>query len=79
MSDERRAQGDRRQRDIGPPEGWGERRRRTERRLPAAEDTEMSADEFARLFGAAIAKAATPDDHLLEQAADVLSRARDRY
>lgn len=79
MSTERRARGDRRQRDVGPPEGWGERRRQTERRLPAAEETEMSADEFARLFGAAIATATTTDDHLLDQAADVLSRARDRY
>lgn len=79
MSTERRAQGDRRQRDVGPPDGWGERRRRTERRLPAAEETEMSADEFARFFGAAIAKAARTDDHLLDQAADVLSRVRERY
>jgi hypothetical protein len=79
MSSERRAQSDRRQRDVGPPDGWGERRRRTERRLPAAEEAAMSADEFARLFGAAIARSATNDDPLLDQAADVLSRARDRY
>jgi hypothetical protein len=52
VNDERRSGIDRRKRDIGPPTGWADRRKQAERRLPAAEETEMSADEFAKLFGA---------------------------
>jgi|GEM_PF-5619677 len=52
MGIERRTLDDRRQRDIGPPDGLADRRRQAERRLPAAEETELSADEFARYFGA---------------------------
>lgn len=50
---ERRQRLDRRVRDYGPPKGWNDRRKQPERRLPATEDVEMSADEFARWFGAA--------------------------
>lgn len=66
MDIERRIPGDRRKQDIGPPSGLADRRRQAERRLPAAEETELSADEFARYFGAiagmadAAASAATP-------------------
>jgi len=57
---ERRKLGDRRKRDIGPPEGWLERRKTAERRLPKAEESELSDDEFAKLFGAmATAKTTT--------------------
>ena len=52
MTEERRKTGDRRKRDIGPPEGWLERRKSAERRLPKAEESELSDDEFAQLFGA---------------------------
>jgi len=51
INDERRSGIDRRKRDVGPPNGWADRRKQPERRLPAAEETEISADEFARLFG----------------------------
>ncbi len=51
MNSERRILGDRRKRDIGPPPGGGERRRQAERRLPTAEETVLSAAEFARYFG----------------------------
>lgn len=50
---ERRVRNDRRVRDYGPPQGWSDRRKQPERRLPATEDVDMSADEFARWFGAA--------------------------
>lgn len=51
VKNERRSGIDRRKRDVGPPNGWADRRKQAERRLPAAEETEISADEFARLFG----------------------------
>jgi len=51
-SQDRRSGSDRRKRDVGPPNGWADRRKQAERRLPAAEETELSADEFAKLFGA---------------------------
>jgi hypothetical protein len=50
-SQDRRSGLDRRKRDSGPPNGWADRRKQAERRLPAAEETELSADEFAKLFG----------------------------
>lgn len=53
VKNERRSGTDRRKRDVGPPNGWADRRKLAERRLPAAEETEISADEFARLFGVA--------------------------
>ena len=48
---ERRAQGDRREKDIGPPPGWKERRRTTERRLPKMEEREVSESEWQLYFG----------------------------
>lgn len=48
---ERRADQERRQFDAGPPPGCDERRRCAERRLPRAEETEISADEFTKYFG----------------------------
>lgn len=39
---------DRRNKDLGPPEGWKERRRQPERRLPEVE--EISIEEFKRLM-----------------------------
>lgn len=51
MGVERRAQHERRQFDVGPPSGCDERRRRAERRLPTAEETEISADDFTKYFG----------------------------
>lgn len=48
---ERRASSDRRNEDNGPPNGWKDRRRRTERRIPAIEEQTISEDEWARYFG----------------------------
>ena len=78
MSIERRTRSERRQFDFGPPSNCLERRKRTERRLPVAEETEISAADFAAYFGAA-ARASTANDALLDQAAEVLDRVRDRY
>lgn len=75
MIAERRFRTDRRQRDTGPPRGWADRRQHAERRLPATEEAELSADDFARYFGA-VGKAAT-NNAMLDQAAAVLDRVRD--
>lgn len=42
---------DRRKKDKGPPEGWKERRRNPERRMPEVE--EISVAEFMRLMAEA--------------------------
>jgi hypothetical protein len=65
-------------RDIGPPDGWVERRKQAERRLTAAEEAELTPEEFVRYFGA-MARIATNSDNQLDLAAEVLDRARDRY
>lgn len=78
MGIERRTRSERRQFDFGPPSNCLERRKRTERRLPVAEETEISAADFAAYFGSAV-KASAANDHLLDQAAEILDRARDRY
>jgi hypothetical protein len=72
-------QPDRRQLEMGPPAGWGERRRRVERRLPVAEETEVSAEDWERFFGAA-ARTAQPDRNIItfDLAAEVFDRVRDR-
>jgi len=77
MVDDRRARADRRTRDIGPPNGWLERRKHVERRLSAAEEAELTPEEFVAYFGAT-AKVAINVDHQLELAAEVLDRVRDR-
>ncbi|WP_265950036.1 hypothetical protein [Dechloromonas sp. A34] len=77
MGIERRIRVERRQFDFGPPCNCLERRKRTERRLPIAEETEVSAADFAAYFGTA-AKVSTANDYLLDQAAEVLDRVRDR-
>lgn len=77
-NEERRVRADRRVRDIGPPDGWVERRKQAERRLTTAEEAELSPEEFVRYFGA-VAKIATNSDNQLDLAAEVLDRARDRY
>lgn len=70
---ERRARNERRSLDIGPPNGWLDRRRKVERRLTAAEETELSPDEFAKYFGVST-KIATNTDHQIELAAEVFDR-----
>lgn len=78
MSIERRTRSDRRQCDSGPPCGCIERRRQAERRLPAADEAEISADDFEKYFGSAV-KPTIANDHLLDQAAGVFDRVRDGY
>lgn len=56
----RRNGSDRRHRDYGPPTGCTERRKHAERRLPVAEETELSAEDFAQLFGS-VAKLGNAD------------------
>lgn len=50
-NNERRAPSDRRDEDNGPPNGWKDRRRRTERRIPAIEEQTISEAEWALYFG----------------------------
>lgn len=75
---EHRLNAERRLRDFGPPRGCVERRRHAERRLPIAQETEISADDFALLFGAT-AKSSNTNDYLLDQAAEVFDKVRDGY
>lgn len=78
MGTERRLKEERRGLDAGPPFGVCERRRRAERRLPDATEAELTADDFAKYFGAS-AKITTNVDYQLDQAAEVFDRVRDGY
>jgi len=78
MRNERRKNKDRRVRDYGPPKGWAERRKQSERRLPEVAEAELSADHFAKYFGSS-SKISTPNDSLLDLAAEVFDRVRDKY
>lgn len=75
---DRRSRTDRRQFDSGPPRGCFERRRRAERRLPTAEENAISDAEWERYFGAARLASNTADS-MLDHAAEVLDKVRDRY
>ncbi|MBU2434719.1 MAG: hypothetical protein KJ716_13895 [Gammaproteobacteria bacterium] len=78
MNRDRRGTPERRGRDTGPPSGCFERRRGVERRLPAAVEAMLSAEDFAKFFGPVGAR--SPDtNHQLDLAADIFERARDRY
>lgn len=66
---------DRRIEDVGPPDGWRDRRRRVERRIPRPEEVEVSDEEWATYF-ANPAKKATHEKHEHAVAADVFERAR---
>lgn len=44
---------DRRQEEMGPPQGWKDRRRRTERRMPEISEFVVSESEWLSYFGAA--------------------------
>ncbi len=68
-----RAVSDRRDDDFGPPGGWKERRRTTERRIPAVEETAMSEDEWQAYFGNASSDKTDAQQH--EAAADILGKA----
>ena len=51
---------DRRIEDVGPPDGWRDRRRHVERRIPVSEEVEVSDEEWDVYF-VNPAKKATPD------------------
>lgn len=44
---------DRRQEELGPPQGWKDRRRQTERRMPEIREFVVSESEWLSYFGAA--------------------------
>lgn len=46
-----RKENDRRQQDNGPPAGWSDRRRSTERRIPEIEECAISEAEWELYFG----------------------------
>lgn len=48
---ERRLADDRRQEEVGPPSGWKDRRRRTERRIPKLSECDVSEEEWDFYFG----------------------------
>jgi hypothetical protein len=77
-SQDRRKAKDRRGRDVGPPPDWNDRRHNVERRLPTAEETEMSAEEFAMYFGV-LPAAPKKDEYLLDKAVEVFGAVRSRY
>jgi hypothetical protein len=78
MSIERRDSLDRRVLDVGPPLGRNERRTHTERRLPAVEEADISADDFAKYFGSA-RKWAKADRQIYDYLAEVFFRAPGRH
>ena len=47
-----RTEKDRRQEDVGPPEGWLERRHTVERRMPVVEEDAISKSEWEIYFAA---------------------------
>jgi hypothetical protein len=79
-SQERRNQHDRRLIDCAPPQGWKDRRRTAERRIPELVEQEVSDAEWAQYFGGvakARAQALVVNNLQLDNASEVLSRIRD--
>ena len=76
--EERRKRQDRRILDLGPPDGWQERRKNVERRLTAIEEAELTPEEFVKYFGSRAAVSA-PNEAMLDQAAEVFDRVRDKF
>ena len=70
-----RAANDRRDDDLGPPCGWKERRRNTERRIPTVEEQTMTEEEWLSYFSPAAADD-TDTAQTSEAAADILGKAR---
>ncbi len=67
---------DRRGDDIGPPDGWRDRRRHVERRIPKAEEVEVSDEEWAAYFDNPTKKSTAQEEQEHSVAADILDRAR---
>lgn len=78
-NNERRRVDDRRQKDIGPPSGWRDRRRRAERRLPELSEFVLSEIDFQNYFGAARRTATPAAAGILagEESFEVFARVRD--
>lgn len=74
---ERRSPSDRRNDDSGPPNGWKDRRRRTERRIPAIEEQTISEDEWLLYFGSGSAPTTPELAPAAEIAATVFDKIRD--
>ncbi|WP_265944898.1 hypothetical protein [Dechloromonas sp. A34] len=74
---EARDSADRRQEELGPPQGWKDRRRRTERRMPEINEYVVSESEWLSYFGA-VRSALVPANTLAtgEVAADIFDRIR---
>lgn len=82
--DNRRSTTDRRIRDYGPPAGWRDRRRTTERRIPNVEEQVISEEEWLLYFGTTTTSTKTTvtvvTSHIEkheEHSANILGRARD--
>ena len=74
--EKRGANDDRRIDDVGPPDGWRDRRRHVERRIPKTEEVEVSDEEWAAYFDNPAKKATAQEEHEQSVAADVFDRAK---
>ena len=72
----RRGSGDRREQELGPPIGWRERRRKTERRIPEISEQVISEDDWQLYFGEK-PKGAQPTIANSDAASDVFDKNRD--
>jgi hypothetical protein len=79
--DKRHGTTDRRLHDYGPPTGWRDRRRKTERRIPNVEEQVISEEEWLLYFGTTTTSTKTTvtvvASHSEEHSAHILGRARD--
>lgn len=69
-----RSSRDRRQRDMGPPQGFAERRISVERRQPEVHEVQMTDSQWNQLFGAHLRAQA---EEAMEQSAAVFGRVRE--
>lgn len=76
-NDDRRAVPDRRKDDTGPPAGWADRRRSTERRLPALKESEISESEWQMYFGPKPDKSIAPAIATTDDPADTSTLVQD--
>lgn len=74
---ERRDRDDRRREECGPPQGWKDRRRRTERRMPEIGECEVSEAEWLAYFGSGRPNAAANTLAVSDTSAEVFDRIRD--
>ena len=80
-----RTSADRRQQELGPPNGWKDRRHTTERRIPEIAECEVSEAEWLFYFGSTQTTTTSTDGTTrtttviveIEAASDVFGRIRD--